>query len=182
MAPNVTIRNRGYIQNVKISPNQGTLEGYKIAEAFDDVGGAVSNVANQLASSPDGTPITPPNVGAFQAKHIGSGTLHFSITDNGKIQRAINYVVELSDNPSFSNSQYVHFSPSRNGFVPNLPNGSWYMKAYSQYQHGGPPSSPVVHGPIVVAGSSSTGLLSSQGSGTGAPGQTNQGAGVSISR
>lgn len=47
-----------------------------------------------------------------------------------------------------------------------VPNGRWYVKAYSQYRLGGPPSEGLAHGPIVVTGPPISTLLSTQGCGT----------------
>src|SRR5580658_10676978 len=113
--PKPLIRNLSYLQNVKITRGFGEFDGWKLGEALSDVGTSVGNVANQIAASPDGGPITPPPIGKFQAVHLGNGIVNFSITDGSKIQRAIDYVVELADNSGFSNSEVVHFSPARNG-------------------------------------------------------------------
>lgn len=181
MAPKITIRNHSYLQSVQIVGGKGSLDGYKLSEALTDVATASANLASQMASSPDGTDITPPKIGNLQAVHLGNGILNFAITDGGQIQRAIDYVVELANNPGFSGSETIHFSPSRNGRTI-VPNGTWYVKAYSQYRLGGPPSAGVTQGPILVSGSVNASLLPSQGCGTGQPGQTGAGAGTSVSR
>jgi hypothetical protein len=173
-----TIRNLSYLQKI----NTPQLAGYKLAEAFEDLGDSVGNVANQVASSPDGSDITPPKIGQVQAQHVGGGALDIAITDNSKVQRAVEYFVEYAPNPGFSGSRYLHLVSSRNGTVM-VPNGRWYVKAYSQYRFGGPPSEAITSGPISVTGSVVTqALLATQGCGTGQPGQTGTGAGTEISR
>jgi hypothetical protein len=180
-APNLHIRNQAYLQKVNIQQGKGSLEGQKLSEAFDDVSSAIGNVHNQLASNPEGINVVPPKIGTVQAQHLGAGMLNFAITDNGKIQRAIDYFVEIADNPGFSGAEVIHSSPSRNGHVP-VPNGTWYVKAYSQYKFGGTPSQPLTTGPINVSGSQYGTRLPTQGCGTGTPGATGQGAGTVISR
>jgi hypothetical protein len=181
MSVKVNIRNLGYLQNTNIKAGKGDFEGYKVAEAFDDVGSAAGNIANQVASDPSGANVTPATIGGIQAVHHGAGLVDFAITDNGKVQRAVDYVVELADNQGFSNSRTIHFSPSRNGSTV-VPNGNWYLKAYHQYRFGGVPSSPIVTGPIRVTGSVDAKLLPGQGAGVAKPGTTGQGAGLTISR
>jgi hypothetical protein len=171
MSVKVQIKNLGYIQKTD----------FKYAEAFEDVGNAVGNVANQTASDPTGANNTPAPIGGIQAQHLGNGILDFAITDNGAVQRAVDYVVELANNPGFSNARTVHFSPSRNGTV-TVPNGNWYLKGYHQYRFGGRPSRPIVTGPINVTGSVNGILLDGQGCGVAAPGTTGQGAGLTISK
>lgn len=182
MSVKTNIRNLNYLQNTSIRAGRGELEGYKLSEAFDDVGNAIGNVANQTASDPNGTDITPSPIGGIKAIHHGSGLMDISITDNGKIQRAVDYVVEMSDNQNFSNSRVIHFSPSRNVTPFTLPNGNWYFKGYHQYRFGGPPSKPVVSGPVKVTGSVDAALLPGQGCGVARAGSTGEGAGLTVSR
>jgi hypothetical protein len=180
-AVKVIVRNLNYLQNTNIKGGRGDFEGYKVAEAFNDVGDAIGNVAKQTASDPSGAPVNPSPIGGFQAIHLGSGMLNFSFTDNGTVQRAVDYVAELSDNPGFSNSEYVHWGPHKNNSVP-VPNGNWYLKGYSHYRYGGLPSKPVVVGPIIVSGSIYSARLAGQGCGVAKPGTTGQGAGLTVSR
>lgn len=175
------IRNLPYLQNIRITEGHGSLEGYKLAEALDDVGSSVGTVANQLGANPDGVNVIPPNIGSLLAAHHGNGLLDFSIIDNGQIQRAVDYVIELADNSGFANPRVIHYSPSRNGQTV-VPNGAWWLKGYSQYRHGGPPSRPVIYGPISVAGSVNATLLAGQGCAVAKPGTTGQGAGLTIVR
>lgn len=172
------IRNLPYLQKINIPG----LEGHKLAEAFDDLGNGIGNISNQMASNPDGRQITPPKISSVQAQHLGAGILNFAIVDNAaQLQRAVDYTVEISPNSGFSSSETIHFSPSRNGHVP-VPNGKWYVKAYSQYRYGGGPSESLITGPISVTGSPYGSRLGGQGCGTAAPNATGQGAGSQITR
>lgn len=145
-----------------------------VGEAIDDLLGAHSNVARNLASDPNGADNVPPNIAGIQVQHLGNGLVDISITDNAKISRAINYHVEYaaansSGNPDFTNPRGLLLGPWRTGTVA-LPNGNWFFRAYSQYPAGGPPSSPVLaQGVIVVSGGAALSLYPSQASGTGNP-------------
>jgi len=175
--PGVTLKNQNYLRSVR----DGHIEGHKIAENFDSVNEGIGNISNRLANDPSGGIVVPPNIASVSAKHLGNGQIDVAITDNGQIQSAIGYHVEYSTNSSFTNSRYEYLGPSRNKVIV-LPNGSYYIKAYSQYRYGGPPSSPFITGPIHVTGSASGSLLTSQGSGTGRAGESGVGYGKVISR
>lgn len=181
MTVKINVRNSAYIKSLNISQGKGDLQGWKIGEAMDDLASASGNIANQIASSPDGTDITPPNISQFKVQHWGGGQVEFQFVDNGPVQRAVDYVVESADNAQFQNSHVVYFSPSRNGTTLR-PNGNHWFKGYSQYRHGGPPSAPIVSAPITITDGQSATLFPSQGAGTANPGSTNQGAGLKISR
>jgi hypothetical protein len=181
MSVNIKISNLNYLQNTNIKAGKGDFEGYKVAEALNDVGNAVGNVAIQTASDPTGAPNVPPNIGGFNAQHIGGGMLNFSFTDQSKVPRAVEYIAELADNPGFSSSEYVHFAAHKNGSVP-VPNGIWWLKGYSQLKFGGPPSKPVVTGPIRVTGSIYTQRLAGQGAAAAPPGTSGQGAGLNVTK
>jgi hypothetical protein len=181
MSVKIVIPNLNYLQNTNIKSGKGDFEGYKVAEALDALGNATGNVANQTATDPTGANKVPANIGSFNAQHIGGGMLNFSFVDQSSVQRAVEYVAELADNPGFSGSEYVHFAAHKNGTVP-VPNGNWWMKGYSQYKFGGPPSKPVVAGPIRVSGSSYSKRLPGQGAAAASPGTSGQGAGLTVSR
>ncbi len=155
----------------------------RVGEALDDVVTGTSNIAKQLAADPGGTDVVPANIAQVQAQHLGNGLVNFALVDNSALSRAIAYHVEWDSSPSFSiNPQGKTLGPWRNG-TETLPNGTWYVRAYSQYPNGGPPSSPVnAPQPITVTGSVTQQYLSSQGSGTGRPGQSGQGSGKTLTR
>jgi hypothetical protein len=173
--PKLTIKSLSIIKQ-----NPATL---RVGEALDDVATGTNNLAAQLSADPNGSDITPANVAQVQAQHLGNGLVDVAITDNSSLSRAINYYIEADTSPNFtSNPRGITTGPIRNGSLV-LPNGTYYVRAYSQYPAGGPPSKPVnAAQPIVVTGSASLPLLASQGSGTGNPGQGGQGAGKTINR
>lgn len=155
----------------------------RVGEAFDDAITGINSLSAQLGTDPNGADITPANVAQVEAQHLGNGLVDVAITDNSSLSRAINYYVEYDTSPNFTgNPRGVAIGPLRNGSI-FLPNGTYYIRAYSQYPAGGPPSKPVMFSkPVLVSGSAAMPLLASQGSGTGKPGQAGQGAGKTITR
>jgi hypothetical protein len=155
----------------------------RIGECFDDASTGINNLAAQLGSDPNGSDVTPAKVAQVMAQHLGNGLVDVAITDNSSLSRAVNYYVEYDTSPDFSNNpRGTALGSYRNGQV-TLPNGTYWVQAYSQYPAGGPPSKPVMFPqPIMVTGSAGLPLLNSQGSGTGKPGQAGQGAGKTVAR
>jgi hypothetical protein len=146
-------------------------------EAFDDVSSGINSLANQLGADPNGADVIPANVAQVQAQHLGNGLVDVAITDNSNVPRAIDYHVEYDTSPAFTNPRGQTLGPWRNGQF-TLPNGTYYVRGYSQIRTGGPPSSPVnAQIPVVVTGSATQPLSVSQGSGTGKP-NTGGGAGA----
>lgn len=175
--PKIRIKSQNSIQVAK----PGKLDGFLVADALKDVNSGIGTVANRLANDPNGTNVTPPNIAGLLAQHLGNGLVDIAIADPGLIQSAIGYHVEYDTNPNFTSSRYEFLGPSRNKTI-TLPNGTYYFKAYSQYQYGGNPSAAKTFGPVQVTGSAATSLLKTQGSGTGAPGQSEIGFGTEIVR
>jgi hypothetical protein len=169
---------------------------YRIGEAFDDLIRAHDNTSKNLQNDPNGANVTPPAIGSIQTStgsqtfttsgaatvQVGGG-VHVAITDNGQIGRAVNYFVEYDVTPNFLNPWVEHLGASRNKMI-SLPNGTYYMRAYSQYPAGGPPSTPITApAPVVITNSPFPALLPSQASGTGKPSTGGgHGAGKVISR
>jgi hypothetical protein len=156
----------------------------RIGEAMDDLKSASNNLAHQLATDPNGkADVIPAQVAQVQAQHLGNGLVDVSITDNSSLSRAINYHVEYSADAGFTNPRGAPLGPWRTGTIV-LPNGTWYIRAYSQYPAGGPPSNPVnAQSPIVVSEAATGVLFASQGSGTGTPNSGGgAGSGKTISR
>lgn len=168
--PRINIKQLGAIRQ------SDTPKGFQVAEALDDLKTALENMAVQLATQPNGAPLTPPDISAVNVQSSGI-LVDITIVDNGAIGRAINYHVEYDTVPSFSNPRGADLGAWRNFTLP-LSNGNYYFRAYSQYQAGGPPSNPVncAANPIVVGGGVALALLSSQASGTSDP-DTGGGAG-----
>lgn len=140
-----------------------------------------SNLAQQVNGNSTGQPLPPPTVNNLT---VTAQNGHFSaaIQDNGSIFRGVNYFLEHSDSPNFTNPQTIHLGDTRNHTV-FLGNVTRYFRAYSSYASSAP-SSPVYHGsatrPLAVTGGGLIGgpsFSASQGSGTGSPGQGLQGPG-----
>jgi hypothetical protein len=162
---------------------KGTPSLTRVGEAISDHLIGTNNISAQLATNPNGPDVIPAPVAQVQAQHLGNGLVDVAITDNSDIARAINYHIEYDTSPNFtSNPRGTLLGPYRNGQF-TLPNGTWYVRGFSQYPAGGPPSAPIAFPqPVVVTGSAALPLLNSQGSGTGRPGQAGQGAGKTVSR
>lgn len=172
--PQVAIRSIETIRRTKIMvPGHGELRGHLFAEALEDATKPSQFLGRNIAANLDGSASVPKSPSAILAKHVGGGLIDVSIQDQ-PLHPAVNYFVELSNNPGFSGARVVHSGPSRNATVM-VPNGKWYLRAYSQYHYSGSPSNsgdPAPATSVVVSGSLATGtLLPSQGSGTGS-GQT----------
>lgn len=154
----------------------------KLYEALADIISAHSNTAQQGNFNSTGQPAAPPSISNLT---VSANDGHFSIAihDPNPIYRGVNYFVEHADNPHFTNPHVIDIGASRNHTV-FLGNVTRYWRAYSAYQ-ASPPSAPAYHGggatPLPVTGGGTVGgpsFLSSQGSGTGAPGQGLSGPGV----
>ncbi len=114
--------------------------------------------------------------------------LHWTHTHNSELQRGIQYVTEVSDDPTFINAHPIDAGASRSGFhsLPALnDNGDpvgYYLRVVAQ-NHGSAPSPPTVFGganaptKIVMTGTTQMSLLPTQGAGTARPGQTGKGLG-----
>lgn len=173
--PKITVKS---LNSVKQNPAT-TLVG----ECLDDHSTGINNLAANLGADPNGSEVTPADVAQVSAQHLGNGLVDVAITDNSSLARAINYFVEYDTSPNFTaNPRGTALGPYRNGQF-QLPNGTYYIQAFSQYPNGGAPSKPVrFQSPIVVTGSGSQPLLRSEGSGTGKSGAAGQGAGKALTR
>lgn len=141
----------------------------RVAEAISDLLIGHNNVALQLSSDPNGNDVVPENIAQLQVQHLGNGLVDIAIVDNSNISRAIEYHVEYSTDPAFTNPRGIHLGAWRTG-THVLPNGIYYFRAYSQYPAGGPPSQPIpAQLPVTVANSATLPLFPSQASGTGKP-------------
>lgn len=173
------------------------LKNFELGEALDDLIRAHNNTSQNLQNDPNGADVVP---SAAQGLSINTGTqsyttsdgknvqigggVHVAITDNSAgLGRAVHYFVEYDVTPNFTNPWVEHFGPSRNKML-SLPNGTYYLRTYSQYPAGGPPSAPVSYPqPVVISSSPFPPLLPSQSSGTGVAGDGGgNGAGKVITR
>lgn len=149
----------------------------RTAEAFDSVNNAVGNMALQTGASIDGSQLVPTPPASISVQN-SAGQLYFTITDQSPISRAINYYVEISSSQGFVNPLTVPLQASRFGHLL-VPNGTYFVRARSQYPAGGAASAPcsavevTVSTSVLGAGS----LPDSTGAGTGGGG-----AGATVTR
>jgi hypothetical protein len=160
----------------------------KLAEALNDLKSAIDGVALRANVNPQGDVTAPPDVS--QLTVVASGGIYdIRIFDASQVSRGINYFVEYSTTPSFTNAIPIHLGASRNArqFLGNL---TLYFRAYSQYI-GSAPSNPIYFGsasaptPVVGGGaitgptpqpSTGSGTASSQGN------ESGQGFGLALKR
>jgi hypothetical protein len=123
--------------------------------------------ALQSAAPPTSIP-APPAVSGINVT-AANGYFTITLTDNGPVQRGVNYFVEYATDPNFAQPVVLDLGASRTE-VRNLGNQTLYWRAYSQYPNSDP-NAPVVFGgstPTGVAGGGAAAppAVSSTGSGT----------------
>lgn len=149
------------------NPNVGTLL-YQTLRAMQT---QTQNVAMQTNGDPTGEPAAPPPLGGITVTPTSVGH-HISVQHPGDFFRGIEYHAEYSENAHFTNPFPVYMGPAREHDVASG-SKTLYFRAFAQYPTG-KPGTPVYHGgsqPIAVTGGTDAALGSSQGSGTGSPGQ-----------
>lgn len=178
-------QNLAWIRSLKLS--EVPEFGARLYQSIKSIGTQVTNLERQGNLNSQGQPITPPNIQSVAATGQ-NGVLHVSIQDQSSgLNRGVNYYVEHADNPSFVNAQIRNIGDSRS-YTEFIGNATRYVRAYSAYP-GSANSSHAYHGsasaPAAVSGGGSIGppsYLPSQGSGTGAAGQSGFGPGPSPTR
>lgn len=148
----------------------------RLYEAIQDLTNGVSTIAQQGSLNPNGNPVAP--AAPSGVKVTGkNGHFQVSIQDGNQMYRGIQYQVEHSPDPHFSNPQRVTIGPSRNANIYLGNNVSRYWRVSSFYGSS-KPSPYVYHGnaalPQPVSSGSGDGgpaFLDDEGSGTGLPGQ-----------
>lgn len=172
---------------------------------FQKIIGAVNTLAKNSAVSAVGKLSPPPPPDSVQVQGTfdkGTNTitapgeiLHFTVQHNAAIQKGIQYISELSNDPSFSSPHVLDHGSSRTGPFLHLPTTdsqgfqqTYYLRTMAQY-HGSDPSEKTIVGglanptKIVMSGSTSMDLLPSEGSGTAKNGQQGgQGLGTTLNR
>lgn len=155
--------------------------GAKLSEDLQSIQKALNNLETQTNGNVGGPPQPP---GKIDGIHVTAANGHFSvaITDQNQLYRGVQYFVEHSDNPQFTNPITEHIGTTRN-WSKFLGNTTRYFRAYSAYQ-ASHPSEPVYHGdaatPLAVSGGGTVAgppATTSQGSGTGPAGVGLQGPG-----
>lgn len=142
----------------------------RLGELLDDLIAGVNNIALQANVSPSGTVAAPPQVGAISVTAQG-GIFDIAVTDGAPVSRGIEYFVEYSAAPAFTQPTVIHLGATRN-WRGMLGSRTLYFRAYSQYATS-PPSVPTYFGsaalPTPVLGGGATpgpDLQPSTGSGT----------------
>lgn len=173
-------KNLSYFKNLSFpgAPDFGT----KLAEWMEQTGQAFNNIEQQNNSNATGEPQTPPAVNSL---NVSAANGHFQIAINhegAEFYRGVNYFVEHSATPNFTDPHIVDMGTSRNANL-FLGNTTRYFRAYAAYPGSGP--GPLVyHGggaqPRPVSGGGTVPgapFTASQGSGTGTAGQGHSGFG-----
>jgi len=180
-------------RELEITRQKDALLGSLLQRTID----GVNRLAKNLGAGVIGPSAAPPPVDSTQVKGTLAGNvltvpgeiLHWVHTHNTPLQRGIQYVTEIATDPNFSNPHPIDTGSSRSGFVQlptkddtSTPVG-YYLRVTPQY-HGSRPAKPTVFGglqgptKIVMSGSTSMSLLTSQSAGTAMPGQGGQGIGA----
>ena len=171
----VNIRNLDWLRSVKVDGHPEF--GARLSETIRDLITATTNIEQQTNADASGNPAPPPPLQAVTATPTSSGH-HISINHGGEFYRGAYYHVEYADNPHFTNPFPAYSGPARE---IDLATGGQklYFQAFASYQASGN-TSPVYHGgitPLPVTGGTIVARGTSQGGGTGQPGQGLQGFG-----
>lgn len=146
----------------------------KLYEALEDLLQHHQNLAQQVNGNSTGQPGPPPPISGLQVT-ANNGHFNAQIKDEGAVFRGVQYYIEHSESPNFTNPTVVHLGDSRS-WDKFMGNTTRYFRAYSSYSSS-PPGAPAYHGgaiPTPVVGGGIIGgppVQESQGSGTGTPGQ-----------
>lgn len=153
------------------------IYGAKLYEALNGIRLGVNAVVKQTNANPSGQPESPPNIDALNVT-AQDGHFHISVTDQSSgLRRGVQYRIEHADNPAFIGAHPIVIGDSRS-YDMYMGNVTRYFRASSSYPSSNQ-SQHVYHGtqtePTPVIGGGPTAgpmFLPSQGSGTGAPGQS----------
>lgn len=155
--------------------------GQKLYETLKAMNTAQDNVTSQTNGSTSAQPASPPPLTSM-AVSAQDGLFHVSLQHEANFYRGVNYHVEYSTSPNFTNPFPIHMGPNREMRVM-LGNQTLHFRAATSYGIS-QPSTWIYHGgstPIAVTGGGVSGPplpAQSQGSGTGSPGEGLQGPGV----
>lgn len=164
---------------------------------------AVNNLAKNVGVSTIGKLDPPPPIDNIQVNGTYSNGvltcpsehLHWTMTHNQEIQKGVQYITEIANEPNFLQPHIVDHGCSRSGFLHLAANDNnnvqqtYYLRSYAQY-HGSDAQKPTVFGgfdnpiKIQMTGNSQSSLLPSNGSGTASPNgqQGGKGLGTLINR
>jgi hypothetical protein len=148
----------------------------RIYETFKSLEAAYNLLVQQVGISTGRVP--PPQIQSISVV-AANGIFSVSITDNSANHLGIRYFIEYSQNASFNPAYTEVLVDSRNKNGWNLGSGTWFFRAFSQYQNSDPGPRVYFGGstPTGVGGGGSAGptLPASQGSGSGSGGGFGQG-------
>lgn len=181
----MNLPNFSWLRSLKLTDSEGKSIngseniGARLYEQFNAVQSQSGATEQQSNTNPTGQPQAPPAINGVHVSTGPGGEFQIAITDNGQINRGINYWAEHDSDPNFSNPHHIDMGQSRNASV-YMGSQTLYWRAYSSYDSS--PSSPAAyHGsasqPIPVTGGIPGLRSQSQGAGTGAPGQGLHGPG-----
>lgn len=163
--------------------------GKYFVRAFERIETAVNQGAAAVGVDPTGIADAPPPIQSLSVKQSNDGHFHIAITDNGAIQRNIQYFAEYDTSQNFTQPHVIYMGPARTHLPFSLPaqddNGNpqtFYFRAYSQYP-GSKPGKKVNFGGttptgVTPAGTTKLTLLPSTGSGTASGTGTQGGQGL----
>jgi hypothetical protein len=148
---------------------------FKLLSSYRD---NLNVLEQQTNSSLNGPTTAPPNLQSVTVTPTDVGH-HISINHGAAFYRGLYYHIESADNPHFTNPFPEYSGPARE---INLATGrkSLYFQAFASYQNSS--NTPIVfHGgqnPQAVLGGTAVARGTSQGSGTGLPGEGRSGFGT----
>jgi hypothetical protein len=169
------VRNLAWLRGLKLD---GVPEfGPRLHELVSDMIANDRQLAQQTNSSLSGSPSAPPPLQGVTVTPSETG-VHISVQHEGEYYRGVEYHGDYSDNAHFSNPFPFSMGPNREHDLP-VGTQKLYYRVFAQYQTG-TPGNPVYHGgatPAAVTGGTNVPRGTSQGAGTGRPGQGLQGYG-----
>jgi hypothetical protein len=173
----MTARNLDWLRSVKVEGVPGF--GARLHECVTDIINGVQNIEQQTNTNASGTPAAPPPIDSVTVTPTSVGH-HVSIQHGAEFYRGAHYHVEYADNPAFTNPFPAYSGPAREIDLATG-NKTLYVRAFPSYNNTGN-AEPAYHGgaiPLPVTGGTAGNHLvnTSQGSGTGQPGQGLQGFG-----
>lgn len=169
----LSFRNANYLRNI---PEWGQ----RLYEALQDIDGQNQTLAQQVNGNPKGLPKAPPSIAGLSVV-AQDGFFNIAIQHQADFYRGVNYTVEHADNPHFTDPHSIDLGSSRMHTI-NLGAATRYWRASASYASS-PPGPWAYFGgsmptPVSGGGTGTPLFQSSQGSGTGNPGQGLQGPGT----
>lgn len=166
----INVRNLDWLRSLKggeLPPEAGA----RLHEMLRDIVGGLNTLEQQTNSNLTGHPAPPPEIQGVTVTPTAVGH-HVSINHGADFYRGAYYHVESSTSPNMTNPFPAYSGPAREIDLATG-NQTLYFQAFSSYQNSG--NTPAVfHGgqiPKPVTGGIATPRGTSQGSGTGRPGQ-----------